>query len=118
MAETRITPIETVGPYLAETAVPQLGTITSVPIDIVDGNVVTLATDILIVFTNTNVGAQTVTIESFPDTFGRVADITAFSIPASAVVARRFTRVGWGNGNGDLVIAGSSVDIDVEAFKV
>lgn len=118
MAATRITPITPVSPYLAESATPQLATVTASASDATNGNVVTLAKDLLVIFENTTVGAETVTITSYPTPYGRTADITAFSIPASGRVQRKFSRVGWGNGAGDLEFTTSDVGITVEAYQL
>jgi hypothetical protein len=118
MAETRLALTEVNGPYFSEAGTPQMTTVTGTAADATNGNVITLANDIILTCENTDVGAQTVTITSVADGYGRVADITAFSIPAGATVARRFTRVGWGNGNGDLVVNVSDVAILLTAYKL
>lgn len=118
MAETRITPITPTGPYIDESVTAKLGTVTATASDATNGNVISLAKDILLVLENTDVGAQTVTITSYPDPYGRRADISAFSIAAGAFVARIFKRYGWGNGDGDLVILTSDVGVTVRAFEI
>ena len=118
MAFTRITPIEATAAYFAEGSTPQMATITAVASDVTNGNIISLSSNILLVLENTTVGAETVTVTSYPDGFGRVANITAFSIGAGVRVARFFKRPSWGNGGGDLEILTSDVGIEVEAFKL
>ena len=118
MAATRITPITPTSPYLLESTTPQLNTVTASASDATNGNVITLAKDILLRLENTTVGSETVTITSYPEGYGRLATITAFSIPTLAVVNRRFTRFGWGNGSGDLEIITSDAGITVEAYEI
>ena len=89
----------------------QFLTIAGVVSDTTLGNVVSLATDVTLILENVNVGAQTVTITSFPDANNRLGTITNFSIPATTTVTRRFTRQAWANAAGDLEILTGSVDI-------
>lgn len=118
MAETKVTPITPTNPYLDESTTPQLNTVTAISSDVANGNKVSLDTDILLIMDNTNVGAQTVTVTSQNDPFGRTADIAAFSLAAGVRANRLFKAVGWSNGNGDLLVTGSHADMKIEAYKV
>jgi hypothetical protein len=118
MAATRITPITAPGPYINEEATPQLATVTPVAADATDGNVVSLARGILLRAENTGGSPRTITIKSQPDPYGRVADITAFSIAAGARVVRRFANVGWANTGGDLEIEASHADVRLEVYQL
>ena len=115
---TRIIPISPPGPYVAESATPQLATVTPVAADASDGNVVSLARTILLRAENTGGSPRTITIKSQPDPFGRVADIEAFSIAAGARVVRRFSSVGWANNGGDLEIEASNADVRLEVYQL
>lgn len=119
MAETKITPITPTGPYIAESVVTKMNTSTAVALDATNGNKISLDTDLLLVFENTDAGApHTITISGVVDPFGRRAPITAFSIAQSVRVQRLFKSVGWADGNGDLIITTSDAQIFVEAYKV
>lgn len=121
MAYTAVSEQQVAGPYLPESATAKLTTLTFAACDIVNGNRVVMSTGrALVMFQNTDVGAVTVTISSSPDDYGRKADITAFSIAASAFVARIFEPKGWEQtaGGRDLVIMASDVDLKVLAIPL
>ena len=115
---TRIIPISPPGPYVAESATPQLATVTPVAADATDGNVVNLSRGILLRAENTGASPRTITIKSQPDPYGRVADIEEFSIAAGVRVVRRFASVGWANNGGDLEIEASHAEVTMEVYQL
>jgi hypothetical protein len=102
-------------PYKAEGTTPQLTTITFTAYSGSGRDTVPVPTNgMLLLVQNANVsGAKTVTIYSTADGYGRTADITAFSIPANTIVARKFTPRGWENalGSGLIEVAGEDTDV-------
>ena len=94
MAETILALTDVAGPYTKETST-QFTTLTLAAGDATNGNKVSVARKILLLVENTDASPQTITVYSSPDPYGRYANITAFSIPAGALVARFFDAVGW-----------------------
>lgn len=119
MAATRISLTVVAGPYELESTTAQMTAAAGTAADASNGNVVSLNEGrVLLVLENTDAGAQTVTITSQPDAYGRTADVTAFSMAASAKVYRIFERYGWGDGNGDLNFSASDAGVLVTAIKL
>lgn len=84
-------------PYIAESATPQLTTLTFTAVATGATHTIPVGTrGVILLVENTNATtAVTITISSTPDPYGRNADITAFSVTAGAIVARRFLPSGW-----------------------
>jgi len=120
MAPTVIAPQEVAGPYVSEAAT-QLTAVTFTAMDATNGNKITIPRRrMLLIFNNTNVAAQHVTIAASNDPYGRSAPITQLDIPAGGFAARIFEPVGWEQtlGGRDLVITPESVDVDVLAIPL
>ena len=117
---TNLSLTEVAQPYEKETATPQLTALTFAAGDATNGNDVSVAQDVLLIFNNTDASPQTVTIYSGVDPYGRSAEITDFSIPAGGFVARRFSAVGWENtlGGASLQFLVDNVAIEVVAIPV
>jgi len=88
------------GPYVSEAAT-QLTAVTFTAMNATNGNKITMpGRRILIIFNNTNVAAQHVTIAASNDPYGRSAPITQLDIPAGSHHSRWFfcgpdLRAGW-----------------------
>lgn len=103
------------GPYLNEDTSPQLTTVTFTEAEAA-GNTVSISKPTLLLFWNTEATtARTVTVTSTHDPFGRLGNITAFSIPAGSIVSRIFHPTGWettvGGGTMSFTVSGASVDV-------
>lgn len=109
-------------PYIAEGSTPQLTTLTGTGMAVSPAeNVIRIGSGLaLLIFNNTDVGAQTVNVTSSNDPFGRTADITSFSIPAGDIVARFFRPVGWEQnlGAGDIIVSASDAAVELVAIPV
>lgn len=64
---------------------------------------------------NLNIGAQTVTISSVPDSQNRKGDIVAFSFATLEIGAIQLPVAGWRQADGQLYFAASATDV---AFAV
>ena len=108
-------------PYINETATPQLSSI--VMTAVATGATHTfqvLTRGVMLIVENTHATtAETITIESTPDQFGRVANIAAFSIAAGTRVARFFLPSGWettgGAGIVNFTVSATSLEIGLIA---
>jgi hypothetical protein len=89
-------------PYIAEDATAQLTVLTFTAVATGSTHTCPVGTrGVILHVKNTNATtARTITINSSPDPFGRLAPITTFSIAAGAQVARRFLPAGWENASG------------------
>lgn len=87
--------------------------ITWVTADILNGNHTPLINDKTVLLArNTDVGAQTVSVLSTPDTLNREGDITDYSIGAGKVARfGPFKTVGWANA-GKLEFDGATADVE------
>ena len=120
---TAITSQNLVSPYLNEVATPQMGTVTFTAV--ATGSTHTFpvsARGTILLITNTHATtAATVTVTSSNDPFGRVANITAFSVPAGALVQRKFLPTGWessaGSGVVNFTVSASSI-LEVAAINL
>ena len=66
----------------------------------------------LVLAQNTDVGAQTVTITSVADPYGRTGNVTAFSIPAGGLaIFGPFNVQGWQQSDGYIYIDASVVTV-------
>lgn len=118
---TEIAPTNVNGPYFPEGDTPQLTQLSSVPSDPTNGNVVNMGnSDVMVVFFNMGVAAQTVSINSSNDPYNRTADIVDFDLPAGESHARIFRALGWEQSTGaaNLIFSTSSVDIEVVAIPL
>ncbi len=109
------------GPYLAESNATKLGTVTFSAGDATNGNKVIMGGQrVLLLIRNSGAGAGTISVASSKDRYGRVADITAFSIAADAIVHRIFEPEGWEQvtGGKDLLITPSATTIEIAAIRL
>lgn len=121
MAATAIAQQAIAGPYQAESVSAKLTTVTFTAADATNGNKIVMTTGkTLLLLNNTGASAVTVTIASSKDPYGRVSDITTFSIAAGAFVARIFEPVGWEQNLGarDLSVVGSATDLKILAIPL
>lgn len=120
MALVAISETAVAGPYAKESGT-RVTTVTFSASDATNFNKIVMSKNrVLLLFQNTDVGAQTVTIRSSPDPFGRVADIVAFSIAASAFASIILEPVGWEQniGGKDLQIETSDAGVKILAIPV
>lgn len=121
MAATVISEQVPVGPYQAESNATKLGLATFVAGDNVNGNRIIMGGHrVLLQIRNDGVGAGTVTISSSKDSYGRVADITAYSVAADAMVERIFEPDGWESVSGgkDLNVTVSAATMMIRAVRL
>lgn len=107
------------GPYLNEDTTPQLTTLTFTAAE-TTGNTVDISKLTLVIFENVNATtAATVTVTSTHDDYGRLANITAFSVTAGAKVSRFFLPRGWESsvGGGTMSFVASAAGIEVAAVQ-
>lgn len=66
----------------------------------------------LVIAQNTDVAAQTVTITSAPDPYGRIKDIASYSIPAGGIaIFGPFPVLGWQQPDGRIYLEASSANV-------
>jgi hypothetical protein len=86
--------------------------------DNVNGNSFPLTGREILIISNPDVSAHTVTIASVADSLGRTGDITAYNIPAGEIHAIACsTLAGWQNG-GNLIVTGNSALLKFGILKV
>ena len=120
MAATVVAPQDALGAYVSESAT-QMTTLTWSAVDIVNTNSVTMTgRKLMLLFRNDDVGAVTITISSSENPYGRSADVTAFSIAASAYAVRIFEPVGWEQtlGGRNMIITASDADMKFAAINL
>jgi hypothetical protein len=76
------------------------------------------ASMLLLIFQNTDAGAQTVTIESAPDGLNREGDITAYSLAAGEVGFFFARRSGWRQSDGYLYFEASAITMKFAVIKL
>ena len=106
MARTALTPVD----------VPEDYTIGGVMLpwtasDNVNGNSVPHTGREILLVRNDNVGAQTATVASIADPFGRTADCVISLAAAEYWISQLFPLVGWQQADGNLFIDGSAADV-------
>jgi hypothetical protein len=119
MARTALTPVVVVGPY------PTNGTVgvgalafTFAASDLANGNQYPCTGQEVIVFQNTDAGAQTVTITSAPDSQGRKADITTYSLATGTFAVFLPGVLGWIQSDGNIYINTSNANLKIAVFKL
>lgn len=84
-----------------------------------DKNSVTITGNEIVLATNTDTGAHTVTINSAPDPKGRTKDTTAESIAAGAThVYQRFPQTGYRQTDGTLHLEASHATVKFAVLKL
>lgn len=114
MARTSITPITAAGSYA--TAPVQ---ITFTAADIANFNQAVMSGKDLLLINNTDVGAQTVTVNSVSDPYSRTGDITAFSMATGTfyMVGPLF-KLGWAQSGGVLFFQGSTATVKFALIQI
>lgn len=80
--------------------------------DAVNGNIITVNDDTLLIARNTGASTRTITIASQPDPVtGRRADITAQDIGAGKIFVYRFAKGGWADANDQITITVSHAEV-------
>lgn len=117
MPQTLLTPITPLGPYPGPVSAGQLA-VAFQAADAVNGNSWNFGSrDLLIIF-NSDTVAQTVTISSVADTFGRSQDITTYSLAAGTFAAFYITSsVGWKQSDNTVHLAASAATIKYGVFR-
>lgn len=89
-------------PYIAESTVAQMTALTFTAVATGSTHTAPVGTrGVILLVENTNATtAVTITVSSTPDPYGRTADITALSVVAGTIVARKFLPSGWENASG------------------
>ncbi|MEA3341953.1 MAG: hypothetical protein U9R15_18475 [Chloroflexota bacterium] len=119
MARTAITIQDVVGPFTTVTAGDL--DVTFGASDSVNGNTVACNGRVLILATNTDVGAQTITIDSVDDEKGREDDITAYSLAAEdyvAIAVGLTTSKGWLQSGNVINIDTSDNGVNIAALRL
>ena len=87
--------------------------------DAVNGNQFTATGNDLLIAHNTGAGAETVTITSVADEYGRSGNITTYSIGAGEYAAfGPFKRHGWMQSDGEIYVDVSSADIKLGVVRL
>lgn len=114
MARTEVTPI-TIPTRFSTTPVELVW----VAADVANGNQFTLTGDEILLARNDAAGAQTVTVASFADAFGRIGDIDAHSIdPGEYRVLQRFPVEGWQQNDGKLYVNASDAGVFLAVIRL
>lgn len=119
MARTAITVQDVVGPFTAVTAGDL--DVTFGASDAANGNTIASNGRVLIIAENTDVGAQTITIDSVADEKGREDDITTYSMAADdfiAVAVGLTTSQGWLQSGSVIHIDTSDNGVEVCALRL
>lgn len=119
MARTAITVQEVSAPFDAISAGSE--DFTFAASDNANGNYFVCTGRELIVVENTNVGAQTITIDSVDDEKGRQEDITTYSLAANdfAVFGVGLTNAkGWKQTSGQVYIDTSDADVKIAVLRL
>jgi hypothetical protein len=119
MARTAITVQDIDAPFAAVTAGSM--DFTFAALDAVNGNYFPCTGREIILFENTDVGAQTVIIDSVADEKNRESDIAAYSLAANDFVAvgvALTNRKGWKQSNGQIYIDTSSANVKVAVLRL
>lgn len=117
MARTAITPVTPVGPYPASVAANALDVAFTTG-DATNDNSVAIGRRALVLMTNTDASAHTVTIASAADEYGRTGDITDYSIGAGEFAAFLIEPKGWRQTDGTVHIDPDTTDIDILVFDL
>jgi hypothetical protein len=110
MAQTPITPIVPLGPYLTGQPSALALALALVAADASMGNSFPLTGREILIVQNTDSAAHTFTLSSVPDALGRSEDVTAYSIPANAFAVFSFRGgiAGWKQTDGTVHMTVSS----------
>jgi hypothetical protein len=87
--------------------------------DNVNGNSFALTGREILLISNPDVSAHTVTISSAPDALGRTGDITSYNIPVGEIHAIACSTVaGWQASGGVLIVTANSALVKLGILKV
>lgn len=110
MAETVLTPKVPVGPYATSVAA-NAADAAFAAIDAVDGGAWVAVDGDILVIQNTTAGAETATVESVADDFGRTGNIVDYSLGAAEFGVFRFKRAGWADVDSKIHVSASDVGV-------
>lgn len=112
MARTLINSQTPLGPYPGTVSAGALA-LAFAAADTTNNNEFTLSGHELLLAWNTDTNPHTITIHSTPDSRGRSADITAYSIPANTFAAFSFASgtEGWIEGDGNCYVDASDATV-------
>jgi hypothetical protein len=117
MARSSLTPVTPLGSYGTYSA----GAADFVPAaaNVSDKNQFTASGNDLVFAHNTNGGAQTVTVTSVADPYGRTGDISTYSIGAGEfAILGPFKTTGWQQTDGKVYLEASSADVKLAVFAL
>jgi len=120
LARTVVAPQSILGPYptLPVTA-NALDIAFTAPAVAADGISFPLTGHEVLLARNVAVGAQTITIQSAPDSRGRSGDITTYSIGAGEFIAfDARAQEGWRQSDGSFYAVMSTVDVEVAILRL
>jgi len=89
--------------------------------DAVNGNSIATNGRVLILLSNTQAGAQTVTVTSVTSDKNRTGDITTYSMAAAdyAVLTQGLiTEKGWRDSSGNIILTTSHADVLIAAIRL
>jgi len=113
MARTEVTPVKVPRKFATS-----MSDITFEAADSTEGNKFPATGSELLILHNTDTSSQTVTVVSTPDSFGRVGDIDAYSIPASGyAITQKFSEQGWAQDDGYIYFDASADTVEVAVIK-
>jgi len=117
MARTSLTKTTALGAYGTYSA--NAADLTMAAADVGDKNQFTFAGNDLVVAHNTAGTAQTVTISSVADPYGRTGDIDTYSIGAGEyAVFGPFEAAGWQQSDGKVYLEADSADVKLGVVKL
>lgn len=114
MARTAVTKTVAPGGYAGTGII-----LTQEAADTVNSNKFPATGNDIIVASNTDVGAQTVTITSVDDKYGRQENITAYSIPAGEIhIFGPFSYHGWQQSDGAIYLEASDATVKFSIIQL
>lgn len=118
MPRTALTAVQPKGPYPGTVAANALD-VAFVASDNVNGNYFVGTGKELILVHNTDAGAQTFTITSAADPYGRTANISAYSLAAGEFgMFWLGNLVGWDQGGGQIYLDSSDANIEYAIVRI
>lgn len=116
---TAVTPQTLKGPYPGTVSANDL-LVTWTAADAVNFNQFAANGNEILLVWNTDVGAQTITLTSKTDSFGRSGDISAYSMATNTVHAFNFRNAnsGWVQSDGNVYFQASSANVKFAVIRV
>lgn len=118
-ARTAVTPVTVKGPYPGTVNAGDLA-FTFTAADIVNQNSFAAAGNEVLLVQNTDAASQTITLTTKPDGYGRSADISTYSIPASGFAAFNFHNAnnGWIQSDGNIYFQASTATVKFAVLRI